>query len=126
MAGQQNNLTSTLATSRWGSLWDRATRRLVVPAGSNLPVHRFKRWLDPAGPKIDEGPVLDAVPLVLARRCCRCGANTATLVGVLVDEPDWTFDPEGFVDFDTVAEVHQALRDGAGDGRRRRLRDQLG
>lgn len=87
-----------------GALWDPATRRLVVPSGSNLPVHRFKRWLDPAGPAVDQGPVLDANPLALGLRCYRCGARTAALVGVLVDEPDWTLDPEGFVAIDVVAE----------------------
>ena len=87
-----------------GAVFDPARRRWYVPAGREVALHRFKRWLDPEGPEFDEGPSVSAVPLVLTQRCYRCGVATAAIVGVLVGEPGHTLDPEGFVPFDDVAE----------------------
>lgn len=58
----------------------------------------------PAGPVFDDGPVADASLLAIRLRCYRCGSRTAALVGVLVDQPGWSLDPDGFVPFDDVAE----------------------
>lgn len=87
-----------------GALWDPGAGRFVVPAGCGIPRHRFKRWFDSAGPLIDEGPFVGANPLAVGRRCYRCGARTAAIVGVLLDDPQWSLDPCGFVGFETVAE----------------------
>ena len=87
-----------------GAALDPASGRWYVPAGRPVEVHRFKRWLDSAGPDIEEGPGVSAVPLVLTQRCYRCGVATGAIVGVLVMEPGHTLDPEGFVPFDDVAE----------------------
>jgi hypothetical protein len=87
-----------------GAAFDPASGHWYVPTGRPIEVHRFKRWLDPQGPDIEEGPGVSAVPLVLTQRCYRCGVATAAIVGVLVMEPGHTLDPEGFVPFDDVAE----------------------
>ena len=62
-------------------------------------------------------PVLDeavtAAVLALPERCYRCGVVTRSIVGVLV-RGDLTDDPDGFIDFETVAAAI-AARVSAGD-----------
>ena len=73
-----------------GAAFDPASGHWYVPAGRPIEVHQFKRWLDPQGPEIEEGPGVSAVPLVLTQRCYRCGVATAGIVGVRVMEPRHT------------------------------------
>jgi hypothetical protein len=87
-----------------GAAFDPATGRWYVAPGRPVEVHRFKRWLDPEGADIEEGPCVSAVPLVLTQRCYSCATATAAIVGVVVTEPAPTLDPDGFVPFDDVAE----------------------
>ena len=46
---------------------------LAVPAGVQVPVHRFQRWLDPATVLVDYGPTASARIVAIPYACYRCG-----------------------------------------------------
>ncbi len=78
-------------------------RRWYVPAGPEVPLHRFRRWIDIELDHVDEGPYLSGTILCLAQDCYHCRSCAGPIVGVLVDS-QWSLDPRGFIPFDVVAE----------------------
>jgi hypothetical protein len=76
----------------------------TVPAGEQVPVHRFQRWLDPATVVVDYGPTTSARIVAIPYACYRCGVVSRPIAGVLVGR-GLSFDPEGLVPFDDVGEL---------------------
>jgi hypothetical protein len=101
---------------RLGARWDPAMHAWYVPAG--VSPSAFARWLDPlpsqpAQPSttpaisVGLGPTCTARLLAISERCWQCRKHTGCLLGILVPEDlaEQVDHPEGFVQFDLVAEA---------------------
>jgi hypothetical protein len=107
---------------RLGARWDPTIRSWYLPAGvSPFP---FARWLNPppgqpalpsptAAISVGPGPTCTARLLAILERCWQCRKHTGCLLGILVPEDvaDQVDHPEGFVQFNLIAEALAAAVD---------------
>jgi hypothetical protein len=107
---------------RLGARWDPTMRAWYVPAG--VSPSAFARWLDPQPSRPAQpsptpaisggpGPTCTARLLAILERCWQCRRHTGCLLGILVPEEmaGQVDHPEGFVQFDLVAEALAAAVD---------------
>ncbi len=93
-----------------GAIYDHG--RWSVPAGVQVPVHRFQRWLAPGSVVVDYGPTASARIVAIPYPCYRCAVVSRPIAGVLVGR-GLSFDPEGLVRFDEVGELLAVALDDA-------------
>jgi hypothetical protein len=96
---------------------------LLVPPRQGVP-SAFARWLNPppgqpaqpsptAAVSVGPGPTCTARLLAILERCWQCRKHTGCLLGILVPEhlADQVDHPEGFVQFNLIAEALAAAVD---------------
>ncbi len=92
------------AAWRRGARYDNAAGQWRVPAGQEVAVHLFQRWIAPGSAIVDYGPTVAGRVVAMPYDCYRCPAASRPIVGVLVPG-GLSLDPEGLVPFDDVAEL---------------------